>query len=412
MFYDAELSFFCSVLKNIRLDCHIVSAPDFPLHKIDSGLRELLGMEQDYKKLQDFFTYEIASNRIYKMTGSFLCSYIFLLLPDTQPVSVMIIGPYASQEFTKKTLLQLSEKFSIPPQLFPSCEKYFYNIPLLRDDTMLLSLLHTFGEKIWGGMDRFSIQSFHEDYKESYTTPKLKNIKEQENTQFNMQALELRYASENKLLQAVSQGLAHKAEMLLGNPSASFFEQRVADPLRNAKNYAIILNTLLRKAAENGFVHPLHIDRISSDFARKIELLDSPDRSLRLQKEMIRKYCLMVKNHSMKGYSLLVQKVITQIDSDLTDNLTLNAMAEMLKINPSYLSSLFKKETGTTLTDYVNRKRVEQAILLLNTTSLQIQTIAQYCGIPDVNYFTKIFKKYINKTPKEYRENILNGPLA
>lgn len=227
-----------------------------------------------------------------------------------------------------------------------------------------------------------------------------------------MQALELRYASENKLLQAVSQGLAHKAEMLLGNPSASFLEQRVADPLRNAKNYAIILNTLLRKAAENGFVHPLHIDRISSDFARKIELLDSPDRSLQLQKEMIRKYCLMVKNHSMKGYSLLVQKVITQIDSDLTDNLTLNAMAEMLKINPSYLSSLFKKETGTTLTDYVNRKRVEHAILLLNTTSLQIQTIAQYCGIPDVNYFTKIFKKYINKTPKEYRENILNGPLA
>ena len=37
---------------------------------------------------------------------------------------------------------------------------------------------------------------------------------------------------------------------------------------------------------------------------------------------------------------------------------------------------------------------------------MQIQTIAQYCGIPDVNYFTKTFKKYIQQTPKEYRENV------
>ena len=40
---------------------------------------------------------------------------------------------------------------------------------------------------------------------------------------------------------------------------------------------------------------------------------------------------------------------------------------------------------------------------LLNTTSLQIQTISQLCGISDVNYFSKIFKKYTGLTPKEYR---------
>ena len=63
-------------------------------------------------------------------------------------------------------------------------------------------------------------------------------------------------------------------------------------------------------------------------------------------------------------------------------------------------------ETGMTLTDYVNRQRVEHGIFLLNATDMQIQTIAQYCGIPDVNYFTKTFKKFIGKTPKEYRQNI------
>lgn len=111
----------------------------------------------------------------------------------------------------------------------------------------------------------------------------------------------------------------------------------------------------------------------------------------------------------MKGYSLLIQKVITQMDSDLTADLTLNTLAHKLNVNPSYLSTLFKKETGVTLTEYVNRRRIEHSILLLNSTSLQIQTIAQHCGIPDVNYFTKMFKKQIGKTPKEYRELIMRS---
>ena len=108
----------------------------------------------------------------------------------------------------------------------------------------------------------------------------------------------------------------------------------------------------------------------------------------------------------MKGYSLLIQKVLVRIDSDLTADLSLKTQAELLNVNASYLSTLFKKETGATLTDYVNKKRVEHALFLLNSSSMQIQTIAQYCGIPDVNYFTKIFKKYVGKTPKEYRDGI------
>ena len=90
----------------------------------------------------------------------------------------------------------------------------------------------------------------------------------------------------------------------------------------------------------------------------------------------------------------------------MTADLSLNAQAGLLNVNSSYLSTLFKKETGTTLTEYVNKKRIRHAVFLLNTTTMQIQMVAQHCGIPDVNYFTKTFKKYIGKTPKEYRDFI------
>lgn len=171
------------------------------------------------------------------------------------------------------------------------------------------------------------------------------------------------------------------------------------------KNYTIILNTLLRKAAE-AVRSTLFILTAFSRFAHQIEALTSEEDAFSLQKEMAHKYCLLVKNHSMKGYSLLIRKVLTRIDSDLTADLSLKSQAELLGVNSSYLSTLFKKETGSTLTEYVNRKRVEHAIFLLNSTNLQIQEIAAACGIPDVNYFTKIFKKQVGNTPKEYREKI------
>jgi len=118
----------------------------------------------------------------------------------------------------------------------------------------------------------------------------------------------------------------------------------------------------------------------------------------------VHKYCLLVKNHSMQHFSKLVQHVILRIESDLTADLSLRAHAQQFSVNASYLSALFKKETGSTLTDYVNRMRIDHAIFLLNVTDMQVQTIAQYCGIPDVNYFTKLFKRTVGKTPKEYRQ--------
>ena len=183
-------------------------------------------------------------------------------------------------------------------------------------------------------------------------------------------------------------------------------EQRLADPVRNAKNYAIILNTLLRKATEEGGVHPIHIDKISSTFAKKIELQTSEKGISQLFKEMVRKYALTVKNHSLKGYSKMVRRVMIQVDTDLASDLSLSSQAILLNVNPNYLSTVFKKETGHTLTVYVTGKRIEHAVFLLNSTNMQIQTIAQYCGIPDICYFTKTFKKYIGKSPTEYRNEI------
>lgn len=410
MHYEPELIFFRKLLGNFHLNTNLLESGSDTIPAFDLGLRRLLYSEPDYIPLFHRLVKGVRPNTVYRISDAYLCNYILLLLPDISPESFLVIGPYTQAEHPVRTIFCNADRLSIPAQLMPQLEKFYTDLPYLPDENTLFSLVSSFGERIWEGIDNFTLE--YTEYDE-YTTPQRdepltarSEFSEPEDAFLSMQVLEERYASENRLIQAVAQGLVHKAEMMVANNERLGIEERLPDPIRNIKNYAIILNTILRKGAEAGAVHPLHIDSLSTSFAKKIEQIGSREGGLELYQEMVRKYCLLVKNHSLKGYSLLVRKVLTRIDYDLTADLSLKAQADFLNVTASYLSTLFKKETGMTLTEYVNRKRIEHALFLLNTTKMQIQMVAQYCGIPDVNYFTKTFKKYIQQTPKEYRENI------
>lgn len=408
MHYDIQLDFVKRLLNNFHIHTTFIDSAYKEIPEFDLGLRRMVYNETDYRKLFSDMPPLIQPNTIYRIQDPFFCNYICIQLPDPgTPPRYLFIGPYSTREITKQLLLQLAERFTLSPQKFTELQKFYTTLITLSNEDALFSLTTTLGEYLWGGLENFSVETI--DNRLSDNTEPITSrtsLSDTEEAFFTMEILEKRYEAENLLIHAVSQGLVHKAEMAITSNSFLSLEQRVPDPVRDIKNYCIIMNTLLRKGAEQGSVHPLHIDSLSSRFARKIEQLTTPEGGVALQREMIHKYCLLVKNHSMKGFSLLVQKVVTRIDSDLTADLSLKTQAKLLNVNASYLSTLFKKETGTTLTDYVNKKRMENAVFLLNSTSMQIQNIAQYCGIPDVNYFTKIFKKYIGKTPKEYRGDI------
>ena len=88
-----------------------------------------------------------------------------------------------------------------------------------------------------------------------------------------------------------------------------------------------------------------------------------------------------------------MQKVINTINLNLSDQLSPKSLAAMYYISPSYLSSLFKQDTGTTLTDFINTQRIQRAANLLSSTEQNISVVAEQVGILDVNYFTKMFKK-------------------
>lgn len=402
MNYNAELVFLSKIWKKMHVQALCLSIDELQSKCLDFGLRKFLGLENRYSEMFRNPSRWIKDNVVYRMTDEFMCRYIFIKLPDEN--SIYLVGPYMTAEKTKEQLFEEAESYGVPARRFRHLEACYSNIPVVSDETFLQIALTSFTETIWGIESVYEVTDMDYEAETIAVIQKEDDARDPEEIMLHMKSMEDRYTYENELMDVVSKGLSHRAEMMLNNFSKMAVEQRSSDDVRNVKNYCIICNTLMRKAAERGGVHPMHLDSTSSMIARRIEAVSSFNDGKNLMKDTANIYCRLVKKYSANQYAPFVRKTVAYIESDLSGDLSLGALAALLNINASYLSTLFHKETGKTVTEFVNEKRMELASRLLRTTQLQIQTIAQHCGMSDVNYFSKIFKKHYGVTPRQYRE--------
>ncbi|MBR5782589.1 MAG: helix-turn-helix transcriptional regulator [Clostridia bacterium] len=405
MLYESELQLLRLALKKKRIQSLILH-PEAPIERcFDMGLGQLLGDEQYYEKSFAGIVPPIEQATLYILQNDFECQYIYFLLPQTE--DVLLIGPSLSKNFGREDVADIIRRHRLPREMVQDLEAYYGGIAVIAKNSDLFSMLEAFAERLWGS-EHYSIENILQEkpVEIPLALPGQKETRKAKDDLWDMQIMERRYALENDLMQAVSRGQRQKAESVLRDFGKINIEQRIPDKLRNLKNYCIIMNTLLRKAAEQGGVHPLYLNKISTTFAHGIERMDSDSGVGEMMLDMTRAYCRLVKKYALQSYSAPVQKCIVCVDADLTQDLTLGHLAKLQNISAAYLSALFKKETGQTLTDYVNLKRVEYAKKLLRETDLQVQEIACQSGISDIHYFSRVFKKYANITPKGYRKFI------
>lgn len=410
MYYDSVLTYVRKILENSHIPTVLYEEPFTDIQIIDFGLRESLFAEFNKEKLFALFEKTCKENTLYYFTDKYYCSYVCLQLPNPEKKQFFIAGPFTFVEINQRNYLELLENLDLPADLLPLLKNYYYNIAFIPSESDFRNLIGTLAETIYQGSSNYTISHIHGNiWNSSFPDSYITDPKQIHLMPVNTMAIEEKYRFENQCMQAVSQGNYNLIDQLLSRCNGIRPIPRLTNTLRDYKNYLVIFNTLLRKAAEQGAVHPVYLDELSSKFAKKIEALTSVNEQS-LEQEMLHKYCLLVRNYSVKGYSPVIQKTLNQINLDLTGDLSLKNLSEKFNISAGYLSTLFKKEVGMTLTDYVNKKRIDHAILLLNATNLQIQTIASYCGINDINYFTRTFKKLKGMTPKKYRE-IISKPF-
>lgn len=404
--HEEAIRFARELLSNMSITSQVIRNPDEEIpSSLDRGLRSLLFGESNYRNILPSSMELAAEHTIYRFTDEYNCSYIFMRLP--QEAGFLWIGPYLLSQPAESFVQRKTEAFQLPEEYVRQVMKYYANLPMIADENLLLIIAKTLGNTLWGNPENYRFEYLGETFADHVEAEKIPAAyMEKPDTPLHLDLLERHYEAERELMHAVSQGYLLELSAMDASVYTQGTEQRVPDTMRNRMNYLIILNTLLRKAAEQGGVHPLHIDRLSSRFALKIEQLVSIESSIELQRRMIHKYCLLVRNHSLKDYSVLIGRAITLIEFDLTADLSLRALSRRLNVNSSYLSGQFRKETKCTLTEFVIRKRIEHAVFLLNSTQMQVQAIAEECGIQDANYFIKLFKRQIGMTPNAYRRQV------
>ena len=400
MFYEKELEFLKKIYKKYNLPV-MTFDPMMPMEGVEGAeLLKILGRDTGSLTFYDLIE-EISNRTVYRITDHLKCNYVCLKLPASEDGFVLVIGPYSTEPVEEARVLEYAELLELGPKQTMQLQRYYKNIPLIPESSRLFTVIDAFCDVIWEGeASSYKTISKHE---EMPFVPDAAAEADDRYQDFDMDILERRYELENQIMEAVKHGHTYKGEMFTGAFSPAAFERRLNDSVRNAKNYMIIMNTLLRKAAQEGGVHPFYLDRISSRYAAEIEALKNVKTLPYFMKKMFEDYCRLVNKHATRNYSTLIKNVIIYVERDLSADISLKELADMNGVSATYLSTTFKKETGKSFVEFVNGRRIENAKHLLKTTRLQIQTVAQHCGFPDVQYFAKVFKKYAGMTPREYR---------
>lgn len=102
----------------------------------------------------------------------------------------------------------------------------------------------------------------------------------------------------------------------------------------------------------------------------------------------------------------IVSKAKYFVNQHLADDLSVSSIAESQFVSPNYFSRLFKRVTGEGCNEYIVRKRMEKASMLLETTNFNTGKIAKMVGYNDSNYFSITFKKHFGTSPTYYRNKI------
>ncbi|MCC8027821.1 MAG: AraC family transcriptional regulator [Clostridium sp.] len=153
---------------------------------------------------------------------------------------------------------------------------------------------------------------------------------------------------------------------------------------------------------------PLDVFNRDELYNQRTQLFDSLDNRelFQTQLERFNNHVIDgIKSNSRKLKRRYVERARQYIEEHYSESdLSLSAISEFLGISQSYMSTQFKKETGTNFIEYLNRYRIERSKLLLQMTEMTIEEVGFKTGFSSAKNFIRVFKKYEGISPGTYRE--------
>lgn len=198
------------------------------------------------------------------------------------------------------------------------------------------------------------------------------------------------------------------AQRLLNELLGRIYLQSYCD-LDEVKTRCVELLVVLSRTVTDAGVDMGRLFRFSTDFLRQIRSLQTIDALCEWMSEVLHSFMDAAFRFTGIKHADAVYKTMQYIRTNWRDRPTLDEIARHAYLSKSYLSMLFKQETGIGISEYINRVRIDHSKKLLLETEMSIAAIAAECGFHDQSYYTKVFQKMAGISPKKYRNQRVIG---
>lgn len=197
------------------------------------------------------------------------------------------------------------------------------------------------------------------------------------------------------------QGVEISMELFTSNLSGHLSD----DPVRNYKYLFIASTTLTTRFAIEGGMDEENAYTASDLYIQRVDQCQDTDSIIQLYRDMLTYFTRAMADLKKESvYSKPIVLCMDYVYYHLHEKITIDLLAEYVHLNSNYLSSLFKKETGQTVLDYITGKRMEAAKNMLLYSDASYADIASTLAFNSQSYFTKVFRQTYGLTPGEYRK--------
>ena len=384
-----------------QMDVVHLKPPYENFHEIDHGIRNLVWPDA-LKKDENLISAVVKDERRLIVIKSKLGFYnVLLILGKVERPDLVFVGPFRAEEFSARFLANVIKNAKIQPSVAANLQYIYEGFPYVQ----LPAVIHI-AKQITGVYFPEFIELEHVEIE--YSNKKGINdinIDIDKLQDYSDEVAEGYYIALRKLMQSLNKGELEGAKKSL-KKFLQISRLTSSESLEECKRDLFLLNDYCHIAMFETHIHPAYILKLYAGLRHKIVHLTSRDMVTGMVNDICHKYCILVKNYAFTGYSKTICDVINYIYLHLDEKLTLALIAEHFKKNAASLSNSFSKEVGVSMTEFIHQARVNEAIKYFNMTEMSVSEVAVAVGFQDFAYFSRLFKKVIGKSPKEYCKSV------
>ncbi len=210
------------------------------------------------------------------------------------------------------------------------------------------------------------------------------------------------WLAEQRLFQSIKEGRIEDTRKF---STGRIGQIGAGDPLRQAKNEALIFSVICSRGSILGGVSSESAYILSDYFIDKIERARTIAEVRNVSSEMYYMFIRKVSEaKTNRTYSIVVRACLDYVDAHVMEKISLKNMADEIGYHENYISRCVKKETGKNLFDIVNQKKVDVAKSILSDRKLSLHELSSLLDYSSPSYFCSVFKKETGMSPMQYAE--------